>query len=160
MCNEAIMDINAENNAQKKVNEAIIMDLINVNEKLRQGEIVDQNVVNGLIMGGIISLITKKAELDEDLEARITQLEVDEKTSKNRIESLESWIQKHDEKLKEISAKGEKDHENIEMLKKKLVLLEGKNKLGVRKKVNTVKKHLVETVISKSIWMIIYYKKL
>ena len=125
VCNKAIMDINAENNAQKKVNEAIIMDLINVNEKLRQGEIVDQNVVNGLIMGGIISLITKKAELDEDLEARITQLEVDEKTSKSRIESLESWIQKHDEKLKEISAKGEKNHENIEMLKRKLVSLEG-----------------------------------
>ena len=102
------MDINVEYDAQKKVNEAIIKDLINVNEKLKQGEIVDQNVVNGLIMGGIISLITKKPELDEDLEARITKLEVDEKTSKNRIESLEGWIKKHDEKLKEISKKGEK----------------------------------------------------
>ena len=139
MCNEAIMDINAQYDAQKKVNEAIIKDLINVNEKLRQGEIVDQNVVNGLMMGGIISLITKKAELDEDLETRITKLEVDEKTNKSRIESLESWIQKHDEKLKEIGERGEKDHENIEMLKKKLVSLEGvpkhtKDKTRIEKK--------------------------
>ena len=84
-------------------------------------------------------MITKKAELDEDLETRITKLEVDEKTSKSRIESLESWIQKHDEKLKEIGERGEKDHENIEMLKKKLVSLEGvpkhtKDKTRIEKK--------------------------
>ena len=96
VCNEAIMDINKEYDAQKKINEGIIKDLMGVNEKLRRGEIVDQNVVNGVIMGGIISLITKKAVLDEDLEARITSLEVDANTSKSRIESLESWIQKHD----------------------------------------------------------------
>ena len=59
------------------------------------------------------------------LEARITKLEVDENTSKNRIESPESWIQKHDEKIQEVSDKAKEDHENIEMLKEKLVSLEG-----------------------------------
>ena len=93
----------------------------------RRGEIVDQNVVNGVIMGGIISLITKKAVIAEDLEARITSLEVDANTSKCRIESLESW----------------KECQSMTKIK-----------LGVRRNVNTVKKHLVETVIWKSIWMI------
>ena len=82
-------------------------------------------MVNGVIMGGIISLITNKGVLDEDSEARITSLEVDANTSKSRIESLESWIQKHEEKIEEASDKAAKDVENIEMLKKKLVLLEG-----------------------------------
>ena len=38
VCNEAIMDINKEYDAQKKINEGIIKDLMGVNEKLRRGE--------------------------------------------------------------------------------------------------------------------------
>ena len=90
-------------------------------------------------MGGIISLITKKAVFDEDLEPRITSLEVHENTSKSRIESQESWIQMHDEKIKKVSDKAEKDHEDIGMLKKKLVSFEGmpkhdKDKAMIEKK--------------------------
>ena len=146
VCNEAIMDINKEYDAQKKINEGIIKDLMGVNEKLRRGEIVDQNVVNGVIMGGIISLITNKGVLDEDSEARITSLDVDANTSKSRIESLESWIQKHEEKIKEASDKAAKDEENIGMLKKKLVLLEGMPKHETDKARSEKKcKHCEET---------------
>jgi hypothetical protein len=54
------METNAEHAKQKEANEAIIKDLVNVNDRLRRGEIVDQSLVNGLIMGGIISLIKQR----------------------------------------------------------------------------------------------------
>ena len=106
VCNEAIMDTNEEHNAQKVANEAIIKDLVNVNERLRRGEVVDQNLVNSLIMEGIISLVTHKDVMDEDLEARIINLEVDRNISKSRS-------MKHDERIKEVSNKAEKDHEKV-----------------------------------------------
>ena len=84
VCNEAIMDTNDEHNTQKVANEAIIKDLVNVNERQRRGEVVDQNFVNSLIMEGIISLVTHKDVMDEDLEARIINLEVNRNTSKSR----------------------------------------------------------------------------
>ena len=43
VCNEAIMDIHAEQDAKNKDNEEIVNDLLHVNEKLRNGEVVDQN---------------------------------------------------------------------------------------------------------------------
>ena len=133
------METNAEHAKQKEANEAIIEDLVNFNERLRRGEIVEQNLVNRLIMGGIISLITQKGMIDEDLEARIVDLEVNKNTSKTRIESLESWIQKHDDNITEVCDKAEESYENIEMLKKKLdsvveIPKHDKNKPRIEKK--------------------------
>ena len=68
---EAIMEINAEHDAKKKVNEALVKDLIDFNKKLRKGEIVDQGEAIRMIMGGIIALISKKAGIDEHFEAKI-----------------------------------------------------------------------------------------
>ena len=59
------MDIHAEQDAKNKTNEAIVNDLIRVNEKLRNGEVVDQNEAIRLIMGGIIALISKNAGIDD-----------------------------------------------------------------------------------------------
>ena len=58
--------------------------------------------------------------MDEDWEARIVNLKVNRKTSKRWIESLESWIPKQQKRIKDVSDKAEKDHENIEKLKEKL----------------------------------------
>ena len=112
VCNEAIMDIVAEHEAKKKANEALIQDLIGVNEKLGRGETVDQNVANRLIMGGIIVLINKNAGCDENLEARIVDLELEKNSSKSRLESLESWMNRNDVD-KEASKKDMKECSNM-----------------------------------------------
>ena len=67
----------------KKTNEALIKDLIDVN-------------ANRLIMGGIIALINKNTGDDEHLEARIKDLGIENNTTKNRFESLESWMVKQE----------------------------------------------------------------
>ena len=60
VCSEAIMDVNAEHNAKKKVNEALLKDLNNAHEKIKRGEIVDQNLVNSLIIGRIMNIVVQK----------------------------------------------------------------------------------------------------
>ena len=82
------MDVNAEHDAKKKVNEALIKDLIVLSEKFGRGEIVDQNVPNRLILGGIFAWISKSNVFDENLDARIVELEVEKITTKNRLESI------------------------------------------------------------------------
>ena len=89
-CHEAIMEINAEHDAKKKFNEALVKDLIDFNKKLRKGDIVDQGEAIRMIMGGIIALISKKTGIDEHFEAKMMNLEVENTTGKNRLESLES----------------------------------------------------------------------
>ena len=84
------MEINAEHDAKKKFNEALVKDLIDFNKKLRKGDIVDQGEAIRMIMGGIIALISKKAGIDEHFEAKMMNLEVENTTGKNRLESLES----------------------------------------------------------------------
>ena len=123
VCTEAIMDVNAEHDAKKKVNEALIKDLIGMNDKLGRKEIVDQNRVNRLIMSGIIALIDNHTKFDENQDARIVDLEVEKNTSKNRLESLESWTLKQDDKLKDMKDNADKECETIELLKKKLTSL-------------------------------------
>ena len=103
VCNETMMDIRAEHDAKNKVNEALLKDLIVVNEKLKSGEVVDQNDAIRSIIGGIIALINKNAGIDEHLEARILDLEVEKNTAKSRLQNLESWVLKQDENLKEIN---------------------------------------------------------
>ena len=74
-----------------------------MNEKLGRGEVFDQSEAKRLINGVIIALINKNTGIDEHYEARITDLEVENNTSKNRLESLESWVLRQDEKLKEMN---------------------------------------------------------
>ena len=111
VCTEAIMDVNAEHDAKKKENESLIKDLIVLSEKLGRGETVDQNMANRLIMGGIIALISKNNVFDENLDARIVKLEVEQITTKNRLESIETWTLKQDEKLKELKENAAKEYE-------------------------------------------------
>ena len=107
------MDIHAEQDAKNKTNEAIVNDLIRVNEKLRNGEVVDQNEAIRLIMGGIIALISKNAGIDDQLEARIVDLEVEKNTAKSRLQNLESWVLKQEENLKDLNKKVVENYETI-----------------------------------------------
>jgi predicted RNase H-like nuclease (RuvC/YqgF family) len=64
---------------------------------------------------------------------------VNKHTIKTRVESLENWIQKQKDNIREVSDRAEKSYENVEMLKKKLDSLEeipkyDKNKARIEKK--------------------------
>ena len=66
--------------------------------KLEKGEIVDQNIVNTIIVGGLMSFLAQK-EVNQKWEAKVTDLETELKTSNYRIEALENWINKNKENM-------------------------------------------------------------
>ena len=68
-------------------------------------------------MEGIIALNNKNSGDDEHLEAWIKGLEIETNTTKNRLESLESWVVKQDEKLKEVENKVKENDETIRNMK-------------------------------------------
>ena len=79
-----------------------------IHDKLKKGEVVDQNSVQRIIIGGILNFLTQKDATTEKLEAKVSKLEADLKTSHCRIESLENWMSKSDAALKST----QKDIEN------------------------------------------------
>ena len=108
-CNEAKKVENPQK--QKTPNNKIE---VNVNEiktiynKLKMGDVVDQNVVNSVIIGGILGFISQN-DANLQLKARVSELESDLKTSKLRIDSLENWMTRNEEDKKTI----EKDKKKV-----------------------------------------------
>ena len=100
-CNEAKRVENPEK--KKIVNEAEeSFELIkNIYNKLKKGDVVDQNVVNSSIIGGILGFISQ-TNATFQLKARVAELEDDLKTSNRRIESLENWMTRSDEEKNSI----------------------------------------------------------
>ena len=108
-CNEARNTDNTQQNhvsIQKKV-EIDVKEIEAIYSKLKNGEVINQNVVNSIIIGGVLNFIVHQ-ETAQKLEAKVMKLETELKTSKCRIESLENWMNKNDEamiNLKETFAK-------------------------------------------------------
>ena len=87
-------------------------------KKLKKGENVNQNVVNSIIVGGILHFVAQQ-EHTEKLEAKVNKLEAQIKTSACRIESLENWMNKINETVKSNTEKVEKCMtKNIELRNK------------------------------------------
>ena len=87
-------------------------------KKLKKGENVNQNVVNSLIVGGILHFVAQQ-EHTEKLGAKVNELESQIKTSACRIESLENWMNKINETVKSNTEKVEKCiTENVELRNK------------------------------------------
>ena len=99
-----------------------IQDLIRVYEKLNKNEVVDQNVVIGVIVRGILD----QHDVLAKTEAKLNELETKNNTSKNRIESLETWVNKQDKAIDNIKNSLEKgtDKSEVEILKQKIEGLE------------------------------------
>ena len=111
-------------NPRPKQNKTLNRIEINVNEmegiygKLKKGEAVDQNVVNGILIGGFLNFIAQQ-DATEKLESKVIELEADLKTSKCRIESLENWMNTNNEALKSIKNDLKQcSIDNIELSKK------------------------------------------
>ena len=70
--------------------------MIDTHKKLVEGCKVDSTVVNVLIMGGIVNILSQSEEID-DLEKRLKVLECDDQSNKLKIEYLENWVLKQND---------------------------------------------------------------
>ena len=109
-CNSCSEASRKDDSKQKVVSnlKVTVQEMETIYAELKKGEVVDQNSVQRIIMGGILNFITQKDATTEKLEANVFELEADLKTSKCRIESLENWMSKSDAALKST----QKDIEN------------------------------------------------
>ena len=123
-----------ENNPKKLV-EPVEMDLklmISTHEKLLKGETLERDVVNVLLLGGIINILNQHDRICE-IEKKVKAVEVENVTNKCRIESLESWVMKQDdiikvldERLKRLDENGViiKENSDIDEIKKNIIGIE------------------------------------
>ena len=88
VCEEAIAaTIKSGESSQKKVVATVQTDLkmmISTHEKLLNGETIDRDVVNTLLLGGVINILGQHDKIDE-MEKRMKSIEVENETNKCRI---------------------------------------------------------------------------
>ena len=74
--------------------------LIDTQNKLVSGKSVEPNVVNTLLLGGITNILCQSDEFENALE-RVKVLERENIENKLRLESLEHWLLKLNDKMQE-----------------------------------------------------------
>ena len=103
--------------------------MISTHEKLIKGEAIDKDVVSILLLGGVINILGQHDTILE-IENKVKSLEVENLTNRSRIESLENWILKQDESIKELEENLQrldrngvviKENSDITNLKKKFI---------------------------------------
>ena len=108
------------------------MEMVKMHDKLSKSEVNNPDLVNGLILGGIINILVQHDAIEE-LEDKMKALDEENYINKARIESLETWnskqseeIQKLANQLKTLDEDGVIVKENNEFnnLKRKLINLE------------------------------------
>ena len=106
--------------------------MVDVHEKLANGAPIDQKMVSRLLLAGVINILNQH-DIIVDLEKRLTTNDIENVTMKVRVESLENWVLKQEETVKNLEEKlskvelekGNKICENVEALKTKVSQLEG-----------------------------------
>ena len=69
--------------------------MLETHEKLSQGVAIDPKVVSGLLLRGVINILSQHDTIEN--------LEIETRTTKVRIDKLENWIIKQDKTLKELN---------------------------------------------------------
>ena len=138
VCNDVVKDTTKRledkkvNKVPRKKVEVDFAKMVKMHEKLARGESIDPAVISSLVLGGVINILVQH-DMIEDLEAKLKELEQENKTNKIRIESLEHWMNKQsletlelDKKLEALDADGIVVKENYELsdMKKKVISLE------------------------------------
>ena len=98
-------------NTRKPILKKVEVDLdlmVKAHKKIVRGELVEQEVVSNLLLGGIINILHQHDTVEE-LDRRIKSLEEMMLTDKLRIELLENWIQNQAEEIKKIGEKSTED---------------------------------------------------
>ena len=75
--------------------------MIETHKKLVNSSAVNSKTMNTLLLGGIVNII-HQSEAFEAVEAWAKALEQDNVTNKARIEALETWVLKQNEKINEL----------------------------------------------------------
>ena len=78
--------------------------LMDTHSKLVNGKNVETNIVNTLLLGGIVNILCQSEQLDDVFE-RVKVLETENVQTKFRLESLENWMLKLNEKTQEATEK-------------------------------------------------------
>ena len=112
--------------------EVDINQLVAAHKKLEKGEQVDQDVLSKLLLGGIINILSQHDTIDK-IEEKVKHLEHEKVTDQSRIEALENWVLKQNDKICEleqnivrVDKNGvlEKENADIEDFKKRISSLE------------------------------------
>ena len=133
VCEAAITASNEalENQKRHVVNKTVETDLklmISTHEKLVKGEAIDKDVVSILLLGGVINILGQHDTILE-IENKVKSLEVENLTNKSRIESLENWIMKQNESIKDLDEKLQKLDRNGVVIKENLEMTNLKKKV-------------------------------
>ena len=109
VCEDAIEEVKKsfEKKHKKKNNEHVVIDMklmMEAQEKLSKGVPIDPKIVSRLLLSGIINIINQHDDL-ENLEAKVKSIEISNTTSQIRIESLEGWVLKQDERIRMLDEK-------------------------------------------------------
>ena len=78
--------------------------LMDTHSQLVNGKKVETNIVNTLLLGGIVNILCQSEQLDDVFE-RVKVLETENVQTKFRLESLENWMLKLNEKTQEATEK-------------------------------------------------------
>ena len=120
--------------------------MVHTHEKLSRGEKVEPDIVSNLLLAGVINILDQHDTIVE-AETRIKALEQEKVSNEARLEAIENWVLKQDEKIKELDDKLINMDENgvilkenkiMETLKQKVIGLE--INLGTMKNIQACKK--------------------
>ena len=118
VCDDAIEKVGDHRKNDKKKLEHITVDIkqmVDIQNKLSNGIPVDQTVVSGLLLSGIMNILNQH-DVIEALEEKLESFQIENKTINTRIESIENWLLKKDEEFKEMTVKlstTSSRHENV-----------------------------------------------
>ena len=108
VCDDVIKDVHKSKEVIKKSNiKEVYVDLecmIRMHERLLKGEQVDQKDVSSLLLSGIIKILMQH-DLINTLEVKAEEIEHENRTNKLRLESLEDWVMKQNESIKDLDNK-------------------------------------------------------
>ena len=109
VCEAAIGEVKKffENQHKKRNTENVVFDMKlmkEAHEKLSNGVPIDPKVVSRLLLSGIINIINQHEDI-ENLEAKVKSFEMPNITTQIRIESLESWVLKQEDRIKKLEEK-------------------------------------------------------
>ena len=132
-----------------KVVKAVETDLklmISTHEKLVKGETVEKGVVNVLLLGGVINILNQHDRISE-MENKLKEVEVQNVTNILRVESLENWVVKQDEKIKDLENKLNRLDEHGEFVKESSQIGDIRNKVvGIEIEISGLKRTRQERV--------------
>ena len=137
ICENVMLECFKEFDKQKKpVTKKVEVDfdlMVKVQEQLSRGVLVEQEIVNNLILGGVINILHQHDTIEE-VESRIKVVEQISMTDKIRIEALENWTLKQAEDIKELTERLTFVTKNtiiddVDELKGKVDILEGSMKI-------------------------------